>query len=127
MIRRPPRSTRTDTLFPSTTLFRSCYAEAVGGAAAGRKQASMGGTFAKSGYLDQFEAEGYAVLRRVFTAAEVAEMAAAFDRIWSRAPAGGRSSRDRKDRKNGGGGEQGEVRVGLGGRGNSKKKRRTLK
>src|SRR3546814_4519240 len=29
MIRRPPRSTRTDTLFPYTTLFRSipCYAE----------------------------------------------------------------------------------------------------
>src|SRR3546814_1905286 len=25
MIRRPPRSTRTDTLFPSTTLFRSCH------------------------------------------------------------------------------------------------------
>src|SRR3546814_8313444 len=25
MIRRPPRSTRTDTLFPYTTLFRSCY------------------------------------------------------------------------------------------------------
>src|SRR3546814_133806 len=24
MIRRPPRSTRTDTLFPYTTLFRSC-------------------------------------------------------------------------------------------------------
>src|SRR3546814_19969541 len=93
MIRRPPRSTRTDTLFPSTTLGKSCYAEAVGGAAAGRKQASMGGTFAKSGYLDQFKAEGYAVLRRVFTAAEVAEMAAAFDRIWARALAGGRSWR----------------------------------
>src|SRR3546814_3355148 len=28
MIRRPPRSTRTDTLFPYTTLFRSEYAEA---------------------------------------------------------------------------------------------------
>src|SRR3546814_8433516 len=28
MIRRPPRSTRTDTLFPYTTLFRSCRAEA---------------------------------------------------------------------------------------------------
>src|SRR3546814_18293582 len=28
MIRRPPRSTRTDTLFPYTTLFRSC--EAIG-------------------------------------------------------------------------------------------------
>src|SRR3546814_8836132 len=26
MIRRPPRSTRTDTLFPYTTLFRSCIA-----------------------------------------------------------------------------------------------------
>src|SRR3546814_1048010 len=25
MLRRPPRSTRTDTLFPYTTLFRSCY------------------------------------------------------------------------------------------------------
>src|SRR3546814_14659324 len=31
MIRRPPRSTRTDTLFPYTTLFRSaCLAEAEG-------------------------------------------------------------------------------------------------
>src|SRR3546814_9196538 len=29
MIRRPPRSTRTDTLFPYTTLFRSCYTSAV--------------------------------------------------------------------------------------------------
>src|SRR3546814_7801491 len=29
MIRRPPRSTRTDTLFPYTTLFRSCLAGAV--------------------------------------------------------------------------------------------------
>src|SRR3546814_15037849 len=27
MIRRPPRSTRTDTLFPYTTLFRSCPAD----------------------------------------------------------------------------------------------------
>src|SRR3546814_16793635 len=30
MIRRPPRSTRTDTLFPYTTLFRSHAAAAVG-------------------------------------------------------------------------------------------------
>src|SRR3546814_10347948 len=29
MIRRPPRSTRTDTLFPYTTLFRSCLIHAV--------------------------------------------------------------------------------------------------
>src|SRR3546814_6180074 len=31
MIRRPPRSTRTDTLFPYTTLFRSIKAFIVGG------------------------------------------------------------------------------------------------
>src|SRR3546814_11165087 len=31
MIRRPPRSTRTDTLFPYTTLFRSLAVAAVGG------------------------------------------------------------------------------------------------
>src|SRR3546814_6361115 len=30
MIRRPPRSTRTDTLFPYTTLFRSAVAERAG-------------------------------------------------------------------------------------------------
>src|SRR3546814_121831 len=33
MIRRPPRSTRTDTLFPYTTLFRSRVFEAAGAAA----------------------------------------------------------------------------------------------
>src|SRR3546814_15178336 len=31
MIRRPPRSTRTDTLFPYTTLFRSRHLDAPGG------------------------------------------------------------------------------------------------
>src|SRR3546814_12183618 len=31
MIRRPPRSTRTDTLFPYTTLFRSAWLAAVAG------------------------------------------------------------------------------------------------
>src|SRR3546814_19006212 len=30
MIRRPPRSTRTDTLFPYTTLFRSAYSNGRG-------------------------------------------------------------------------------------------------
>src|SRR3546814_13090965 len=30
MIRRPPRSTRTDTLFPYTTLFRSLFVEQAG-------------------------------------------------------------------------------------------------
>src|SRR3546814_1541150 len=36
MIRRPPRSTRTDTLFPYTTLVRSCRALEKGGAALAR-------------------------------------------------------------------------------------------
>src|SRR3546814_6518142 len=33
IIRRPPRSTRTDTLFPYTTLFRSVETQAIGGEA----------------------------------------------------------------------------------------------
>src|SRR3546814_3813150 len=43
MIRRPPRSTRTDTLFPSTTLFRSQRAEVCrrpGQRPLGRRQAT---------------------------------------------------------------------------------------
>ncbi|MGF1628624.1 MAG: phytanoyl-CoA dioxygenase family protein [Kiloniellaceae bacterium] len=55
----------------------------------------MSGIPPEGDHLRQFEAEGYAVVRRVFTADEVAEMAAAFDRIRDRALAGGRSWRDR--------------------------------
>src|SRR3546814_9153865 len=40
MIRRPPRSTRTDTLFPYTTLFRSATQHGLG---IGRKQQDEGG------------------------------------------------------------------------------------
>src|SRR3546814_12733985 len=36
MIRRPPRSTRTDTLFPYTTLFRSVGRDALEGSPVGR-------------------------------------------------------------------------------------------
>src|SRR3546814_17314461 len=35
MIRRPPRTTRTDTLFPYTTLFRSPARNSIGGATSG--------------------------------------------------------------------------------------------
>src|SRR3546814_16700197 len=42
MIRRPPRSTRTDTLFPYTTLFRSDGVEAVHDAPDGAEQADEG-------------------------------------------------------------------------------------
>src|SRR3546814_10187256 len=40
MIRRPPRSTRTDTLFPYTTLFRSVLAAARDRARASRRTAN---------------------------------------------------------------------------------------
>src|SRR3546814_5442375 len=48
MIRRPPRSTRTDTLFPYTTLFRSPVGGAGNGAALNlqpRRDAQAGGLF----------------------------------------------------------------------------------
>src|SRR3546814_12215309 len=41
MIRRPPRSTRTDTLFPYTTLFRSAEGQRHGGIAQGAAQALL--------------------------------------------------------------------------------------
>src|SRR3546814_9534051 len=42
MLRRPPRSTRTDTLFPYTTLFRSELAEAVAHVHRGRHPRQVG-------------------------------------------------------------------------------------
>src|SRR3546814_20775972 len=52
MIRRPPRSTRTDTLFPYTTLFRSgrhLSRRRRGIAALARGRASPGGVFVRIG------------------------------------------------------------------------------
>src|SRR3546814_3185091 len=46
MIRRPPISTRTDTLFPYTTLFRSTRPRAAGGGRAGAS--ARGGTRAQA-------------------------------------------------------------------------------
>src|SRR3546814_6953590 len=43
MIRRPPRSTRTDTLFPYTTLFRAIVADRVPARIAERRLAVRGG------------------------------------------------------------------------------------
>ncbi len=46
-----------------------------------------------AGALTQYQAEGYAVLRRVFDDGDVADMAAAFDRHWAEGMAHGRSFR----------------------------------
>src|SRR3546814_18937934 len=43
MIRRPPRSTRTDTLFPYTTLFRSQLGHLRANALGGRQRVGAGG------------------------------------------------------------------------------------
>src|SRR3546814_15398811 len=56
MIRRPPRSTRTDTLFPYTTLFRShLHAENGANAATRHKLLMMLDEFPALGRLDFFE------------------------------------------------------------------------
>src|SRR3546814_3476596 len=47
MIRRPPRSTRTDTLFPYTTLFRSTDCPPDAAAPPARRSASRAGTCTK--------------------------------------------------------------------------------
>src|SRR3546814_12609111 len=49
MIRRPPRSTRTDTLFPYTTLFRSAFSFDQAANAAYAGQLSGNGDFVKNG------------------------------------------------------------------------------
>src|SRR3546814_12527269 len=104
MIRRPPRSTRTDTLFPYTTLFRSARRQ---GCRRGRgdrarlSAADRGGRAVRSG------ARSVARLRwRAFVAAR-----------W---PCGGGA----RDRKSAGEGKSVAVSVGQGGRRIIKKKNR---
>src|SRR3546814_11923328 len=50
MIRRPPRSTRTDTLFPYTTLFRSAGLQAGERGARRRRRAAGGGDTARGAF-----------------------------------------------------------------------------
>src|SRR3546814_2213232 len=52
MIRRPPRSTRTDTLFPYTTLFRS-HAQASQARGSDRRRAARTGQGRRRRYHDQ--------------------------------------------------------------------------
>src|SRR3546814_20402513 len=60
MIRRPPRSNRTDTLFPHTTLFRSAAAAAA--AASGSSLAGAGAAFAGACCVGPVSDEGAAPL-----------------------------------------------------------------
>src|SRR3546814_7595012 len=73
MIRRPPRSTRTDTLFPYTTLFRSppaaggmlafCRDAAVLGSAEALKAAPRGGSMACSMRSEEHTSELQSLMR----------------------------------------------------------------
>src|SRR3546814_2258664 len=70
MIRRPPRSTRTDTLFPYTTLFRSI---ALGFALAHPQNVDKLVLMAPGGVEDQpdyFKMPGMAVMKEIFMSAE---------------------------------------------------------
>src|SRR3546814_19290436 len=62
MIRRPPRSTRTDTLFPYTTLFRSLLERFHADAAVGVEEALAVGAQAAIGLDRLFDRVDHAVL-----------------------------------------------------------------
>src|SRR3546814_13378383 len=61
MKRRPPRSTRTDTLFPYTTLFRSAVAEGNVGAGTGRSCYGLAGGIGTASRLVERGKRRYAV------------------------------------------------------------------
>src|SRR3546814_3422735 len=57
MIRRPPRSTRTDTLFPYTTLFRSACTKYI----VGHSDVMIGSVTATAEHLDRLKAMTYSL------------------------------------------------------------------
>src|SRR3546814_19049890 len=123
MIRRPPRSTRTDTLFPYTTLFRSVIASAIAFDGEPGQRAQRTGLVAEAGqrlvhrlaeraqalvrglHPDQ-RGEGGLVLLRVLAGGLAEGGTVALDVEQVVAP----------DRKSGGEGKGVSVRVDLGGR-----------
>src|SRR3546814_13132522 len=67
MIRRPPRSTRTDTLFPYTTLFRSKVSEADSAAALTRIRTSNSiNAFKETDFVVEAATENEAVKKNMF-------------------------------------------------------------
>src|SRR3546814_8472056 len=89
MLRRPPRSTRTDTLFPYTTLFRSCHRRTRrdrGDAAAGHLQLAAGAQSMKPGFGIRDSGWGRTLAQRSVSPALVQ---AASGLVWTRVhPAG---------------------------------------
>src|SRR3546814_20186356 len=92
MIRRPPRSTRTDTLFPYTTLFRSQGPAAlirdeesgllVPVEDAGALAAAIGRVIAEPGLAERLVAGGWAAYQADFTEAiSVARYLELFERL----------------------------------------------
>src|SRR3546814_20572088 len=129
MIRRPPRSTRTDTLFPYTTLFRST------GSSTTRSAASLAGDFRTASNSSGSRSCAWRS-RTAFTTISFApgafddaqstrrsvdELSGGRDRIGDVRAAG---NRDRLDRKGVVWGKSGSVRVVLGGRRIIKKKKK---
>src|SRR3546814_5671637 len=63
MIRRPPRSTRTDTLFPYTTLFRSCAAARPASSRARSSTSTAASTSQAEGVNDMLNLQDVSLLR----------------------------------------------------------------
>src|SRR3546814_11565013 len=110
MIRRPPRSTRTDTLFPYTTLFRSLRQPAAGHV----ERQRVGGVFHRQPRLPQRRHLRRRRQRGLEHAARLVAVATA---------AHGFVQRLEQDRKSVVYGKSVSVRVDLGGRRNIKKKK----
>src|SRR3546814_19085341 len=121
MLRRPPRSTRTDTLFPYTTLFRSCGNLCADVRPRPRRSGQLLDRTGEVARLDQAARDrGRLVVRRAGFPYLVATRRHAQRRRQLPKPPSGK---ERRDRKSGGEGKRGSVRVGLGGRVMSNKKK----
>src|SRR3546814_20326235 len=117
MIRRPPRSTRTDTLFPYTTLFRSAEARIVLGPRA-QRPVVLGD--AGVGQVDEVGI-AHVVQRRTQGQRAVVPVQADLRAVRGFRNEDGVAGFDAADRKSVGEGKSVSGRVALGGRSNIKK------
>src|SRR3546814_13622294 len=112
MVRRPPVSTLTDTLFPSTTLFRSQLSEGFGRINPNHKLPAL---------VDQYPAGGGAPIA-VFESGAILQYLA--ERSGRFLPASGAARAATLDRKSVVSGKSVSVRVALGGRRTINKKKK---